>query len=57
MLTAVVDQFYSEVVVLYDESVLLGIRIGNVPIENLLFGFALMYLNVLLFEIHKSMNR
>ncbi|MFO0703744.1 MAG: lycopene cyclase domain-containing protein [Patescibacteria group bacterium] len=51
LLTAFVDHFSAaRPIVLYNENIILGPRVFQVPIENFLFGFNMLYLNLIIFE-------
>lgn len=50
MLTVGVDNLNSLKVYDYDPGVITNIFVGSVPIENILFGVCLIYLNILVFE-------
>lgn len=42
-----------EPVVLYNSTEIIGIRIGTIPIEDIFYGFELISLNILLYELIK----
>jgi len=51
LLTTIVDNYSSgRPIIIFSDTVISGIRIINVPIENYLFGFSLLALNLILFE-------
>jgi len=46
-----VDHFSAALpIVLYNPNIILGFRIREIPIENYIFGFAMIYLNIVIFE-------
>ena len=49
--TSIVDNFISGRAVHYDTARLLGVMVGNTPLENYIFGFSLLTLNLILFEL------
>jgi lycopene cyclase domain-containing protein len=54
LLTFITDNFLAwRPVVVYNENTLLGIRLIFAPIEDYLFGFSLLTLNLILFEFFK----
>ena len=53
-ITTVVDNFISGWAVHYDTTRLLGFLVGNTPLENYIFGFSLLTLNLILFELWKK---
>jgi lycopene cyclase domain-containing protein len=43
-------------IVLYNPDYFLGVRIGTIPIEDFFYGFALLSLNLIIFEYLKARN-
>ena len=48
--TTLVDNFISGGAVRFPPEMILGIKVGSTPVENYLFGFSLLTLNLVLFE-------
>jgi len=55
LLLTFVDHFSAVLpIVIYDPDIILGFRIREIPIENYIFGFSMLALNIVLFEKLKN---
>ncbi len=55
LLLTFVDHFSASApIIIYNPDIILGFRIREIPIENYLFGFAMIHLNIVLFEKFKN---
>lgn len=55
LLLTFVDHFSAALpIVIYNSDFILGFRIREIPIENYLFGFAMIHLNIVLYEKYKN---
>lgn len=51
LLAIIIDNYLSgRPIVIYNSEIITNVRLGYVPIENFLFGFDLLTLNLILFE-------
>lgn len=51
LLLTFVDHFSASApIVIYNPDIILGFRIREIPLENYLFGFSMIHLNIILFE-------